>query len=250
VEERREQWLEWMKKQNPDIVSLQELNEYTSDKLKEDAKIWGHPFSEILKEDGFPTGVTSRYPIDDLQRIRKGFHHGLLRVKIQEIFFYIIHLHPSNWRVRVKEINFILDDIRNLPKNASIILVGDFNSFSRFDSSYYAHGTLEPFFQHRDEVYNEKNLNNSKLDYSAIDLLLENGFVDLEYVMRGEGYRFSGSFPTLIEKSGDHGSRRRLDYVFASSDLIKYVHRAAIIADPSTLILSDHLPVIVDLVYK
>jgi endonuclease/exonuclease/phosphatase family metal-dependent hydrolase len=62
VAERKEHWIEWMKNQNPDIVSLQELNGYTADKLKEDAKIWDHSFSDILKEDGFPTGVTSRYP--------------------------------------------------------------------------------------------------------------------------------------------------------------------------------------------
>ena len=46
---------------------------------------------------------------------------------------------------------------------------------------------------------------------------------------------------------GDHGDARRLDYVFASPPLAKRVTRAEIIADDTTWVLSDHLPVIVDL---
>jgi hypothetical protein len=34
--------------------------------------------SALLKEDGFPTGITSRYPLEDIQRIKQGFHHGLM----------------------------------------------------------------------------------------------------------------------------------------------------------------------------
>ena len=64
--------------------------------------------------------------------------------------------------------------------------------------------------------------------------------------MRGEEYTFTGSFPTLIEKSGNHGSKRRLDYIFTNADLLPYVHQAAVIANNNTWILSDHMPVIVD----
>ncbi|MGD9329255.1 MAG: hypothetical protein PVH48_09840, partial [Cyclobacteriaceae bacterium] len=95
VPERKDQWIKWMQEQNADVVSLQELNEYTPEKLAEDASKWGHQYTELLKTDGFPTGVTSRYPIEDVQRIFEGFHHGLLRVKIEDMYFYIIHLHPG-----------------------------------------------------------------------------------------------------------------------------------------------------------
>ena len=75
VPERKESWIVWMKYQVPDVVSLQELNEYTHEKLAEDAQRYGHTYSVLLKEEGFPTGITSRYPIEDIQRIREGFHH-------------------------------------------------------------------------------------------------------------------------------------------------------------------------------
>ncbi|MGV2335918.1 MAG UNVERIFIED_CONTAM: hypothetical protein LVR18_17975 [Planctomycetaceae bacterium] len=77
-EPRYGEWKRWMAAQAPDIVSLQELNAYTSEKLSADAASWGHAHSVLLKPDGFSTGITSRYPISDVRLLRDGFHHGLL----------------------------------------------------------------------------------------------------------------------------------------------------------------------------
>ncbi len=41
VPERKSLWLKWMKAQDADIVFMQELNEYTPEKLKEDAATGG-----------------------------------------------------------------------------------------------------------------------------------------------------------------------------------------------------------------
>ncbi|MDA0196328.1 MAG: endonuclease/exonuclease/phosphatase family protein [Bacteroidetes bacterium] len=246
VPERKALWLTWMKDQKADIVFMQELNEYTPEKLKTDAATWGHQYSVLLKEGGFPTGMTSRFPIEEAQRFTEGFHHGLIRAMVNGIYYYTIHLHPSNWEFRKKEIDLILADIGKLPSDANIVLAGDFNTFSPLDSSYYSHGLLEPFFEQRDEAYNEHNLNGGKLDYTALIKLMDGGFVDIEHNMRKDGYIFTGSFPTLIEKPGDHGSNRRLDYVFANDRLLQYVYQASVIADDTTQFLSDHLPVIVD----
>ena len=247
VPDRKKTWIAWMNEQVPDIVSLQELNGYTPQKLSEDAKSYGHAYSALLKEEGFPTGITSRYPIEDIQRITEGFHHGLLRVRIEQIYFYVIHLHPSNWETRKTEINQILENIEELPPDSKVILIGDFNTFSPLDSVYYSHGKLEPFFNERDEQYGEKNLNNGKLDYTVIQEVMDFGFIDLEASSRPTTFQFPGSFPTLIEKEGEHGDQRRLDYVFASGNLAKNVTQAKIIASDTALILSDHLPVVVDL---
>ncbi len=247
VPERKDSWIEWMNAQDPDIVSLQELNEYTHEELAKDAQSYGHSYSVLLKEEGFPTGITSRYPIEDVQRIIEGFHHGLLRVRIKQIYFYVIHLHPSNWETRKSEITLILQDIEKLPEDSEVILAGDFNTFSPLDSTYYSHGKLEPFFNERDSMYKENNLDRGKLDYSVIQDLMNSGLVDLEASLRSSSYLFPGSFPTLIEKEGEHGDQRRLDYVFASENLTKQLIRAKIVTSDTALILSDHLPVIVDL---
>ena len=250
VPERKKNFLKWMKTQNPDIVSLQELNGYTADKLKADAAAWGHPHSAILKENGFPTGITSRFPIEEVRRFREGFHHGLLRARIKGTYYYVIHLHPSNWEIRGQEADLILADIAELPKGALVALVGDFNTFSTTDERQYVKTRLEPFFAARDTKYKEKNLRDGKLDYSVIRKFTAAGLIDLEHSKREASYRFTGSFPTKIKKQGDHGEARRLDYVFASPSLAKRVTRAEIIADDTTWILSDHLPMIVELTHQ
>jgi len=242
--ERKEGWMAWMKNQQPDIVSLQELNEYTPEKLAEDARGYGHTYSVLLKEEGFPTGITSRFPIEDVQKVTDGFHHGLLRVRIAGIYVYVIHLHPSSWETRKSEINHILKDIASLPADSEIIIAGDFNTFSPLDSTFYSHGRLEPFFSERDLLYNEKNLNNGKLDYTVIQELMDSGFIDLEARLRTPSFTFRGTFPTLIEKEGEDGDQRRLDFIFTSKNLAERVTRAEIITSDSALILSDHLPVI------
>ena len=247
VPERKEAWLKWMNGQQPDIVALQELNEYTGEKLAEDAISYGHSYSALLKEDGFPTGITSRFPIEDVQRTTEGFHHGLMRVRIQQIYYYVIHLHPSNWETRKLEIDKILANIKELPVDSEIILIGDFNTFSSLDSMYYSHGRLEPFFNDRDQQYQEKNLNHGKLDYTVIQKIMDFGLIDLEVKFRNTPHNFHGSFPTLIEKEGEHGDQRRLDYVFASKSLANKVINAKIIATDTALILSDHLPVVVNM---
>jgi len=247
VPERKKTWIAWMNEQGPDIVSLQELNEYTHQKLSEDARSYGHSYSVLLKEEGFPTGITSRYPIEDIKIIKEGFHHGLLRVRIEQIYFYVIHLHPSNWETRKNEIKQILRNIDELPPDSQLILAGDFNTFSPLDSIYYSHGRLEPFFNDRDSLYDEKNLNNGKLDYSVIQEVMDFGLIDLEASSRSSSYKFSGSFPTSVEKEGEHGDQRRLDYVFASKNLANKLTTANIIASDTALILSDHLPVVIEL---
>ena len=244
--ERRETWITWMKQQKPDIVSLQELNEYTADRLAKDAARYGHNYSILLKEEGFPTGLTSKYPIEDTVRLLEGFHHGLIRAKIRDIFIYVVHLHPSNWEFRTREIRLIIDDMRKLPPGSDVILAGDFNTFSPADSIFYIHGKLEPFFEERDSIYAERNLHHGKLDYSVIQQVHDFGMRDLEAALRTSNYNFSGSFPTLILKEWDDGDNRRLDYVFATPGLANRAKRAEIIRNDTTLLLSDHLPVLVD----
>ena len=75
-ETRRAEVTGWIKRQDPDIVALQELCEYTSGKLEKDASFWGHPYSELLKTTGYSVGITSRYPIEVRDKIRDGMHHG------------------------------------------------------------------------------------------------------------------------------------------------------------------------------
>ncbi len=245
-EPRYSTWRTWMASQKPDVVSLQELNGYTEEKLAADAKAWGHEHSLLLKRDGFPTGFTSNKPITEIKRIREGMHHGLLRCKSHGIYFYVIHFHPSDHEHRIREARILQKDVKSLPeKNPRVVLVGDFNGFSPHDKNHYDKDTvLEPFFKRLDAKWKQKNLNaEGKLDYRGLEEIAKYQNVDLVQKFRTD---FVGTFPTELRREEDHGSDRRLDYVFVSSNLLSSAKSAKIIRDNTTAMISDHYPVIAE----
>ena len=239
--ERKDNYLKFMKAQAPDVVSLQELNHYTPEKLAADAKAWGHPHSVLLKEKGFPTGITSSQPITGVRRTLEGFHHGLLRCQTHGIHVYAIHLHPGNWEIRLREIDLLLKDLDTLPRDAKVALAGDFNTFSLHDKPIYDRSEdMIPFFKRLDVRTKGKNLRNGQLDYRHLKRLEVAGLVDLIYSKRKA---FLGTFPTPLRKDEDMGPDRRLDYVFTTPSLAVSCRAAACIVNETTGLLSDHQPV-------
>ncbi len=87
--------VQWLAKQQPDVVALQELNGNTAKSLAKLAKQWGHGYSAILKENGFPVGLTSKQPIEVIERRVKGFHHGYLHCKTSGVHFFVVHFWPG-----------------------------------------------------------------------------------------------------------------------------------------------------------
>lgn len=246
TEPRYANWKRWMKAQAPDVVSLQELNTYTEERLQADADSWGHSYSVLLKEDGFPTGITSRYPITEVKRVREGFHHGLLRCRIQGIWFYVVHFHPSNFQWRIDEAALLKQDVDSLPdENPKIVLAGDFNGFSPADKSQYdSDERLVPFFEGLDEKSpRARNLNDGRIDFGGIQAIQDQGYTDLIASRRSPQLRFVGTFPGALVSDQDHGTDRRLDYIFVSPALSEQVESVAILRDPCTEMLSDHIPV-------
>ncbi|MDG1856844.1 MAG: endonuclease/exonuclease/phosphatase family protein [Verrucomicrobiota bacterium] len=239
--ERKDNWLKFMNDQAPDIVSLQELNDYTPEKLAGDARKWGHTHSVLLKEDGFPTGITSSQSITEVKRMTEGFHHGLLSCKTHGIHVYSIHLHPGNWEIRLREVELLLKEVAKLPPNAKVVLVGDFNTFSPHDKAAYDQADdMIPFFKRLDIRTKGKNLRNGQLDYRHLKNLEDAGFVDLIHRKRKA---FIGTFPTPLRAGEDMGPDRRLDYILASPGLAASCLTAKCIVNETTGLLSDHQPV-------
>ena len=239
--ERKANYLKFMQAQAPDVVSLQELNHYTPEKMADDAKAWGHPHSVLLKEKGFPTGITSSQPITAVKRTIEGYHHGLLRCQTHGIHVYAIHLHPGNWEIRIREIDLLLKDIATLPQDAKVALAGDFNTFSLHDKPVYDRSEdMIPFFKRLDVRTKGKNLRNGQLDYRHLKRLEDAGFVDLINTKRKA---FIGTFPTPLREGEDMGPDRRLDYVLANPNLAASCQAAACIVNETTGLLSDHQPV-------
>ena len=249
IPDRRVNYRAWVKAQQPDVVALQELNHYTLENLKQDAGSWGHQHAALLKEKGFPTGITSRWPLTHVVRTLEGFHHGLLRAESNGLIYYVVHLHPSNWEVRHRETDLILKDIATLSvkQRSRVVILGDFNTFSPFDRPRYGKN-LVTFFAERDQKMNEKNLKQGQLDYGVMEKFQQAGWIDLVAKRRPPLTKEShfGSFPTQLRVNENHGNERRLDYILVGKEFAATCRSARVIRDAKTEMLSDHLPVLAE----
>ncbi|MFT5854271.1 MAG: exodeoxyribonuclease-3 [Verrucomicrobiales bacterium] len=248
--ERKAQWMTWVSEQKPDILALQELNGYTHDKLQQDAKSWGHQHCALLKEEGFPTGLTSRFPITDIERIKDGFHHGLLRCKTAGFVVYVIHFHPSNWEFRIREAKLLLADVAKLTpaEQQRVILIGDFNGFSPKEKRHLEKGgELVEFFKKLDARDQSNNLNEGKLDYAGIQAFHDAGYIDLIHQRLEAKAPYPGTFPTKARPDEDMGRLRRLDYIFVTPSLARTVTSAKVIHGEASTRLSDHYPLRIEL---
>ncbi len=102
---RKESTIEWIKSQKPDVLALQELCNYTEEKLKEDP-----------------------------------FWHGLLHCESYGIDFYIVHLSPADCDIRLDEARLVTERIKK-NFNTSYIILGDFNSLSPLDVYWMENNT-------------------------------------------------------------------------------------------------------------
>ena len=241
--ERKKKFLEYVRSLKPDIVSLQELNSYTEEKLAQDARAWGHPHSALLKTGGFPTGITSRFPIEEVSRTLEGYHHGLLSCKTGGVRVYVVHLHPGHWEIRHREVDLLTRELAKRNPTEKILLAGDFNTFSPRDREQYEKTPdIVPFFRRLDKRWkSNRNLREDKLDYTHLEKIEKTGFVDL---VAGKRSRFLGTFPTKNRPGEDNGPSRRLDYFYANRSLASSCKSAVCLVNEDTAYLSDHYPVL------
>ena len=57
--DRQERFVAWIREQDAGVVAMQELCGFTQESLSALAKQWGHPYAVIVKENGYPVGITS-----------------------------------------------------------------------------------------------------------------------------------------------------------------------------------------------
>lgn len=226
-----EQGVDWIKKQSADVVALQELNGHSETDLGKLASAWGHPYSVILKEQGFPVGLTSSQPIEVIKRQVEGFHHGYLHCKTQGIHFFVVHFWPGKY----KEVDEILDRIAPLlSQKESVVILGDFNGCSR-----------------KDEAFLKANARLRERDYTFVDKVEANGFVDIVNKHDKNAKVSCPSSITIPKWSADMEElklkRYRIDFIFADQELAKNSRSGTILLAEEIEAISDHYPVIVEL---
>jgi len=70
---------QWIKEKDPDVMAFQEMNRFTQTSLAEFARSYGHGYSLLLKETGFPVALTSKYPISKTEKVIDNMHISRLR---------------------------------------------------------------------------------------------------------------------------------------------------------------------------
>ena len=95
----------WMRNQDPDIVCLQEANKFTQKSLEALAASYGHPYAVLQKEKGFPTAITSKYPIVNIMKVENNMWHGFVMGTINGYHIISLHLSPHRYESRQLDID-------------------------------------------------------------------------------------------------------------------------------------------------
>jgi exodeoxyribonuclease-3 len=247
-----QRYVDWIKKENPDVIAYQELNGFTQDSLERLAKRYGHPYAILNTGVTHPLGITSRYPIVMVQQVTTNMWHSYLYGNIKGIHFFVTHLSPFEVDIRRADIDRILAHTKLIPAKERIVIAGDFNALSAIDSANYGDalltamlktdGKLQPksgtaIVKFKTIHYN--NLNNGQLDYTVTNKMLQAGFKDSYYLTNTH---FKHSAPTK-DHAAEHGRKIRIDYIWVNKAMAAHIKSADVVQNEETNQLSDHYPV-------
>jgi len=248
----------WMAAQDCDVAALQELCGYTPERLEEEATEWRHSNTLLLKESGYSVGLSSKQPIELVERIRKGLHHGALHCRTMGLDFLVVHLHPGSIERRREEAKILEEKIRAIQSEGrSLVVLGDFNAHSPIDSTLYdPQGPLLTRLResNKDKKGASGNLEEGNLDYAVISTFLSLGLLD-PVPDHAATLEERGSFPAMAlsdlnEESQKHLWARleRIDYILLSEDLMRKCQSARVLNGKENWFLSDHYPVMADFI--
>lgn len=72
-----------------------------------------HKYYAIVKEEGYPVGITSNKPITVVKKQVEDFWHGMLHVKTYGLDIIVTHLSPHDWKFRLKEAQMLTKYIQD-----------------------------------------------------------------------------------------------------------------------------------------
>ena len=230
---------DWINERKPDIVAIQEMNGFTQKRLEAFAGKMGFPYAVMHKEEGYPLGLISKYPISNVKKITEGMRHGILYAKILDYNIIVTQLVSYTYQQRLKEIDDVLLKLVNLiPKDEKIIMMGDFNNMSPQDKQYYDHNPNKIRLLVNSERNNPGNtyLNKGKIDYTVIQKILDAGFYDTYKIFNKY---YDKSAPTKMK---NHNNYTRIDYIWVNKQAKPDCLDMFIVKDDLTDYMSDHYP--------
>ena len=231
----------FINKESPDILAFSEANHWEDNNFEklnyflEQTVYKNYIFSKSNTD--FNLILFSKFTIQEHTIITKNIWHSILKVKINDINYFILHLNPKLESARIEEINELFSKYVNFyEKN---IFMGDFNSLSKSDK------------------YNEKSLKQKLLEENIIKFLDENNNLTFKLHLEmnkkkliDNFYTFNSSFkhtvPTKINSDKDHITQLRLDFFYMTKEIDNSVIRNEIIITDLTNSISDHYPILLE----
>ncbi|MFD1630415.1 endonuclease/exonuclease/phosphatase family protein [Pseudopedobacter beijingensis] len=239
--QKKQKFVEWLKHQNPDILAIQEANKFTEQSLSELAKSYGHPYAVLVKESGYPTALTSKYPIENIEKVNEGITHGFIAAQIKGINIVVLHLNPHDYQRRRNEIKQITDKISKKFDKKNLLVMGDFNSFTPLEKEVFDNGVVLSNIKKAQQRSNGRHnnlINGEELDFEVQQHLLDYDLVDvLKELEKKDPKNAYNIIPQTY----------RIDYIYCSKDMIKKVKSGLFIRDYFTKKYSDHLPIAIEI---
>lgn len=239
-------FVNWVNEVKPDVVVLQELNGFTEEKLADLAKDYGHKHVALLKEGGYPTAITSKTELKNVQRVQieskvPPFRvHGYVYAETQGINVFALHYSSQSNDLVVQEAEHMIEHARSLENSDKIVFAGDFNSISPLDERFLGSkvwiNSLKKYRTHRIPT-----------DYRAIELFENAGYKDV-LLLNNSFYK--PSFPAKSDYLSSDFMGMRLDYVYLSETLANVCDYAEIIQTNFTNGASDHYPYLLNFKVK
>lgn len=229
---------ELINKLKPDIIFLQECTWVNNedDKIKSFKQI-GYKYvilskTKILENNHYYGNIVfSRFPIKhhsiiDLTVDGCIDNHNCIHINIFDIDIFGTHLdvYDSSDKIRINQLNILFKYINKNFTSNNVIVLGDLNLLNKYQLNKE---TIEYIIKH-------DKLRNTDTHFEAIDIILNNGFIDIYDFINKDSPKLTCCFD------------RRIDYIFVKKDNNLHIEDINCIITNT----SDHYPLIVDIKYK
>ncbi|MFD2553532.1 endonuclease/exonuclease/phosphatase family protein [Sphingobacterium tabacisoli] len=245
--ENMERFTTWVSQLDPDVIVFQELVSFKHGDLSALAKTYGHDFSVLLKEDGYPTGITSKQEIENIERvfITSKFSpyrvHGYINAETSGLNIFAVHFSSQSNDLVLQEAEHVIAQAKMKTTNGPVLISGDFNSISPVDEQLLG----SKFWTASMKKYRPARV---PFDYRTMNLFEDSGFKDA-VTLNGNTF-YKASFPTRSDYLAADFLGFRLDYSYLSDMLSQQCDYAEILQDPYTNLASDHYPFLMHFAVK
>jgi len=250
----------WVKAQDPDVLLLCECNEFNDEKMRRLAARWRHPHVAVTVDDGWNPAITSKYPLEQLTKYSKGLSHGAVSAKIAGINYICVHSCASwfdnnDWYggepndydgngsinstdYRISELHCLFDQtIFARPEETRWILSGDLNAVSPTEKQWWYNG--EGYFVEHNYI----------LSLGCWTDIMRQQHPDLPMFTYSRAHDWSESSISSYDGKPNQMSYERLDYFYLSPELVPCAHSSAVLSDSFTDATSDHRPILLKIIY-